>query len=226
MPVQKTQTSSLISLAGILLLGLLINGAIGYFGLRYVDLKHAELMQRVNLLTEATDLAREAQVHFKLQVQEWKNLLLRGQDREDLANYREATLAQAGQVQEALRRLGTQASLLKLDAEAALIAGLISDHQNVLAVYQQELQALPPDTFQKALKLDRAVRGIDRPFNTAIDQLAQRFKDLAQVQRLATAEQSQKIIETVRRVMLVGTALTVAVLVLMLGMVSRRNRGL
>lgn len=226
MPVQKTQTSSLISLAGILLLGLLINGAIGYFGLRYVDLKHAELMQRVNLLTEATDLAREAQVHFKVQVQEWKNLLLRGQDREDLANYREATLAQAGQVQEALHRLGTQASLLKLDTEAALIAGLFSDHQDVLAVYQKELQALPPDTFQKALNLDRAVRGIDRPFNTAIDQLAERFKELAQAQRLIAAEQSQKIIETVRRVMMVGTALTVAVLVLMLGMVSRRNRGL
>lgn len=226
MPVQKTQTSSLISMVGIVLLVLLINGAIGYFGLRYVDLKYAELMQRVNLLTEATDLSREAQVHFKVQVQEWKNLLLRGQDGHNLASYRDAMLAQASQVQEALRRLGVQSTVLKLDAEAALIAKLISDHQKMLAVYQKELQALPPDTFLNALKLDRAVRGIDRPLNNAIDQLAQRFKELAHAQRLAAAEQSQKTIETVRRVMMVGTALAVAVLMLMLGLVIRKNRGL
>lgn len=213
-------------MAGIMLLALLINGAIGYFGLRYVDLKYAELIKRVNLLAEATDLAREAQVHFKVQVQEWKNLLLRGQDTHDLADYRDATLAQAGQVEEALRRLGAQSALLKLDVEAALIASLISDHQEVLAVYQKELQVLQPDTFQNALKLDRAVRGIDRPLNTAIDQLAQRFKGLAHAQRLAVAEQSQKTIKTVRRVMMVGTALAVVVLMLMLGMMSRRNRGL
>lgn len=226
MPVQKTQTSSLISMAGIVLLALLINGAIGYFGLRYVDLKHAQLMQRVNLLTEATDLSREAQVYFKVQVQEWKNLLLRGQDSHNLVSYRDAMLAQAGQVQEALRRLGDQSTLLKLDAEAALIAKLISDHQKVIAVYQKELQVLQPDTFQNALKLDRAVRGIDRPLNNAIDQLAQSFKGLAHAQRLAATEQSQKTIETVRRVMMVGTALAVAVLMLMLGVVIRKNRGL
>lgn len=226
MPVQKTPTSSLISLVGIVALAMLINGAIGYFGLRYVNLKHAELMQRVNLLTEATDLAREAQVHFKVQVQEWKNLLLRGHDKKKLSDYRAATLAQAGQVQEALRRLGVQSTLLKLDAEAALIARLISDHQEVLAVYQKELQVRQPDTFPNALKLDRAVRGIDRPFNKAVDQLAERFKELAHAQRLAAAEQSQKTIETLSRVMMVGTALAIAVLLLMLVMVSRKNRGL
>jgi hypothetical protein len=226
MPVQKTQTSSLVSMAGIVLLALLINGTIGYFGLRYVDLKHVELMQRVNLMTDATDLARDAQVHFKIQVQEWKNLLLRGQETHNLAGYRDAMLAQAGQVQEALRRLGDQSTLLKLDAEAALIAKLNSNHQEVLAVYQKELQSLQPDTFQNALKLDRAVRGIDRPLNDAIDKLALRFKGQAHAQRLAATEQSQKAIETVHRVMMVGTALAVAVLLLMLGMASRRNRDL
>jgi hypothetical protein len=223
MPLKKTPTSSLISLAGIVLLALLLNGAIGYFGLRYVDLKQVELLQRVNLLTDATDLAREAQVHFKIQVQEWKNLLLRGQNTRDLAGHRDAMLAEATQVQEALRQLGVQSTHLKLDHETALIGKIVSDHQSVLAAYQKELHGTQPDSAQNALKLDRAVRGIDRSLNDAIDQLAGRFKGLAHSQRLAAAEQTRTAIEVVHRVMVVGTALAVAVLLLMLGMASRRN---
>ena len=223
MLLKNNQTSSFISLAGIVLLALLINGAIGYFGLRYVDLKQYELLQRVNMLTDATDLAREAQVHFKIQVQAWKNLLLRGQNTRELAKYRDDMLAEAAQVQEALRQLGVQTTLLKLDHETASVGKIASDHQRVLAAYQKELQGIQPDTVQNALKLDRAVRGIDRPLNDAIDQLAGRFKGLAHSQRLAAAEQTRKTIETVHRVMIVGTALAVAVLFLMLGAASRRN---
>ena len=225
MLVQKTQKQSLISLAGIVLLALLINGAIGYFGLRYIDLKHVELMHRVNLLTEATDVAREAQIHFKIQVQEWKNLLLRGQEKRELDGYQNAMLTQANLVQEALHQLGAQATLLKLDSETVLIAKLISDHQGVLDAYQKELQVLQPDTFQNTLKLDRSVRGIDRPLNAAIDQLAERFKEVARAQRQAATEQSQQAIETIRRVMMGGTTLAVVLLLLMLGIASRRNQG-
>jgi len=225
MPAQKTQTSSLISMAGIVLLAMIINGAIGHFGLLYVDLKHAEVMQRVNQLAEATDLAREAQVHFKVQVQEWKNVLLRGLDTHDRANYQEAMLSEANQVQEALRQLGVQSALLKLDAEAVLIDNLIIDHQEMLAVYQNTMQILQPDTMPNTLQLDQAVRGIDRPLNDEIDQLAQKFKELAHAQSLVATKQSQNTIGTVHRVMMVGTALAVVVLLLMLGMVIRKNRG-
>lgn len=71
--------------------------------------------QRQQLL-EAVDNARAAQVHFKIQVQEWKNILLRGKDPEAFQKYLKGFGEQEAQVTDRLHKLQANVATLHLES--------------------------------------------------------------------------------------------------------------
>jgi methyl-accepting chemotaxis protein len=117
------------------------------------------------------DRARIAQVDFKKQVQEWKNILLRGHETADLVRY-------SKQFHDAEATVRAQAQSLAdnlEDPEArALIARFLSAHEIMGATYQRGLDhfASSSGDFKGA---DRMVRGQDRAPTDLFDQVVTRL---------------------------------------------------
>jgi hypothetical protein len=112
------------------------------------------------------EMARVVQVNFKKQVQEWKDILLRGQSPEDLAKYTKQFHEQETNV-----RLGAQALIdIMQDAEARqLLTRFLAAHKVMGDKYQSAYDAYAAANFDFHVA-DRMVRGQDREATDLFDQ--------------------------------------------------------
>ncbi|SDP21495.1 methyl-accepting chemotaxis protein-1, serine sensor receptor [Rhodoferax sp. OV413] len=106
---------------------------------------------------------------FKVQVQEWKNILLRGKNPEQLDRYwkafqtKESEIAQsASALQQALPPGGAR----------SLVERFAQSHQTMGAAYRKGLEAFKGADFDSAVG-DKAVQGMDREPSKLLDDAAQ-----------------------------------------------------
>lgn len=140
-----------------------------------------------NPVTAATPI-NQANVHFKEQVQEWKNVLLRGGNADDQRKY----WAQFETTEQAVQRELQQITELDIAADTrAEVEQLISQHQQLAARYRTSL-----DSFIAAgmdpIAGDRSARGIDREVSEHMQALSARINeaalsDSAQINQSASA---------------------------------------
>lgn len=100
----------------------------------------------------------ELAVVFKVQVQEWKNTLLRGRNPQDLALHWDAFVAREAEVATKTRQL--QAQLPEGDSKL-LLARFAQEHEALGKRYREGLERFKRSGFDPAAG-DAAVRGIDR----------------------------------------------------------------
>jgi methyl-accepting chemotaxis protein len=122
------------------------------------------------------DRARVIQVNFKKQVQEWKDVLLRGHDPDDLLNY----TTQFHAMEEKVHRGASELSLQVQDPEAKqLLDEFVEDHLALDEKYELAYQVyLAGNADFKAA--DKIVRGQDRAPTDLFDKVVERLAALVQ----------------------------------------------
>ncbi len=173
---------SLIQLASVLVLMLLACGLISLFSLWSMQRLYAQAQARQESLLAAVNDARSAQVAFKIEVQSWKNLLLRGDVEVDYA----AALGDLKRAETAttshLKATADWATSAGNSAVADDITHLLAEHATVGRAYRD---ALPVSGQMARLRnvADTAVRGVDRPLNEALDRLVENMLEVNRANR-------------------------------------------
>jgi len=128
-------------------------------------------------MANAIDTARLAQVHFKKQVQEWKNILLRGRDKDLFEKYLQAFDQEDRKTNEYLKLL------LQITGDARItvpqIADAIQKHEALGKRYREALATYKTPDAKNAALIDQTVRGIDRELTEEIDDIVSTVKDLS-----------------------------------------------
>ena len=171
--LQKSLRAQILALiGGSLLLTLLI--ALACIRLLSNNIDHFQTLLDGPLAE--VQLIDEANLEFKVQVQEWKNVLLRGKQPDSRNRYWSQFEAQEAKVQKIL------GDLLVLTADepelAKQIESLRSEHRTLGAAYRKGLDAyIAADS--DPLAGDAAVAGIDRATSAQLSELVKQLGDAA-----------------------------------------------
>ena len=126
-------------------------------------------MNRLANMAEAADTAREAQVHFKIQVQEWKNILLRGNDPAQLEKYTASFKKSAATTGAALQSVDQLVAALGI--ATPLVSEALQAHQELGNNYLTALVQYDSANPESAKVVDALVKGMDRAPTAKIDQI-------------------------------------------------------
>lgn len=145
------------------------------------------------ILTE--DIDQERQVNhlnfmFKVQVQEWKNVLLRGHDANDREKYWGKFQAKEAEIQALGKALAPH---LEADAQQKLTA-FLKTHKTMGKNYRQGLEAFVQSNYNH-LAGDAAVKGIDREPTKLLQEVANLILKRSQSLTTDTVEETQQIVK-------------------------------
>ncbi|MBF0555492.1 MAG: CZB domain-containing protein [Nitrospirae bacterium] len=124
-------------------------------------------LDKAKMFSEGVDTAREAQVTFKKQVQEWKDILLRGSDPDAFKKYTGGFAKREEDVQENLKKLKTIMENLGLQSSA--VDEALKVHGELGVKYKEALKNYSSDNAESYKVVDKLVKGIDRAPTDSID---------------------------------------------------------
>lgn len=159
--------------------------------------------------TSATKLL-QANVEFKIQVQEWKNILLRGNNPADFDVYKAQFDQQAMTVQQLL----TEAKQLVVHTKEAVadINQLQQDHADLTAQYRSALSTFEVLDPLVGKAIDTRVRAIDRAFTLALEQKARDVSILSMLQLKGNSDDTQAEMEQAKQNHLLRATVALSIL--------------
>jgi methyl-accepting chemotaxis protein len=155
----------------------------------------------------AANFARKAQVDFKVQVQEWKNVLIRGNDPALYERHWKAFTDRSQKVKSHLVALNAEAKTIGLPGDIADKA--VAEHEELDRRYHAAIKSFDGTKEASADVVDQLVRGIDRAATDNIDGLVTRVQEHGDV--LATATSKSAVSE--KQSLVIGLMLLVIIAV-------------
>jgi methyl-accepting chemotaxis protein-1 (serine sensor receptor) len=184
---------------------LLVGAALwGFHALNQSIGTYAGTVQQANAHHAAID---DIAIHFKTQVQEWKNTLLRGKDAQALDKHWTAFASTEQQVATAVRAL--LETLPQGDAHA-LVEKFATAHTTMGQNYRKGFEAFK-SAGADARSGDSAVRGMDREPSKLLDDAADKIGQRAKALSAEAATQARQAIVVSLGLMAVISAITLAV---------------
>jgi methyl-accepting chemotaxis protein len=177
-------------LGAVLLAATMVVGLEGWHALSNTHALQIQSTQTLGQYAQAADTARVAQVEFKKQVQEWKDLLLRGADPAMFAKYRDAFSNEGGTTHAALLRLKDQLSALGANVDG--VDKALATHASLQDSYLDALKRYDATDPNTAHVVDGLVKGIDRAPTAAIDDIVASVMQQARDSNVRTSEAAER----------------------------------
>ncbi len=153
-------TLKLGGLVGMLILTLVGLGGFNLYGMVKTNEQVTLSLQQVGTQGFALEMAYKSQIHFKEQVQEWKNILLRGHDPEQYANLLRQFDEKGQLVQDDLNTLKPAAEQIGINTDG--IDALLKSHAELMAGYRKALKSFEVNKKDSSALVDSMVMGLDR----------------------------------------------------------------
>jgi len=169
----NNNAKTFIALAGAILVVFLLSGSVAAFGLFYAAEQQQGDQQRLDAIYRSADEVSSAAIAFKRQVQEWKNVLLRGAEPEDYSQYHLSFERENEQVSRLLNSLIASSDV----NQKASIDALLDEHRQLTARYRELLGTDDRISPSRATEIDHTLRGIDRPFTERLDAFAEALRN-------------------------------------------------
>ena len=215
-----TTKTKLLTLALVTAAVLALLGGTGIYSMRHMageilaDLDAAKVEGKVLIAIEG------AHAQFKTQVQEWKNILIRGNDQENFDKYLAQFTAREKEVQDLLT---TATEAMKERAiDTADVDKLRADHLAMGGKYRDTLKFYFQEDANAGKAVDRMVKGMDRTTADGIEQVVARIEQLSAARMQAQSTSAQASYERARNAF-AGLALGGLLLVAALSFVIQRD---
>ncbi|AOR23777.1 methyl-accepting chemotaxis protein [Clostridium taeniosporum] len=159
--------------------------------------------------TKSIDTARSAQVHFKKQVQEWKNLLIRGNDTNNFQKYLSGFNDEEKATQKDLLSLKDLMNQQGLDTSK--VDETIKTHEELGIKYNEALKSYDFKNANSLHVVDTLVKGIDRAPTDNIDAIVQQIQDYSTENLKYVQDSSEKKFKKELISSIIGIALIIAI---------------
>jgi methyl-accepting chemotaxis protein len=181
-------TTKLVAVLSLLLVALLLS-LLNTISRSRQDVRQMTDFSRIDgQYLDLVNLARQSQVTFKKQVQEWKDLLLRGNDKNDFAKYNKQFLEQETRLFAQLDEIITIQKSMGITSSDA--EGLKTEMRILGEKYKAALSSYDTDNPESGKIVDRMVKGIDRTPTDRMDALAAEIVQSSKKERRDILERS------------------------------------